>query len=217
MKKVLVGCLGVILLVVVAAGIGGYYFIYRPARTYLASFQQLGEIPQIERQVKNQAPFSAPESGELTSAQVDGFMSVAGQIQARLGGRADELKAKYDEFDRARQGEGGDASVSQVLGAFRDLASFFVEGKRAQVEALNQVGFSLDEYTWVKERVFAAAGMVLTQIDVTELSRAAGGEVPDLDAKRTELDEEVPEQNRALVQPHIAKLREYLTLGFFGL
>ncbi|MFB3852283.1 MAG: hypothetical protein ACE148_00500 [Vicinamibacterales bacterium] len=216
MKKVLVGCLIVLVVAAVLAAVGGYYFIYRPARSYIASFQQIGDIPEIEAGITNKQPFTEPNGGLLSEGQVARYLRAAGRINDRLGARAGELKARYDRMQLGREGR-SDAALSQVLGAFRDLVEFFVEGKRAQVDALNEAGFSLDEYNWVKEHVYAAAGVALSQIDVTELSRAASGETPDLEPRLTGTGEEVPQQNRSLVAPHVEKLREFLAFGFFGL
>jgi len=216
MKKVLVGCLIFLVVAVVLAAVGGYYFIYRPARSYIASFQQIGDVREIEGGITNKTPFSAPEGGLLTEAQVNRFLEAAGQIHARLGARAQQLKAKYDEMEIGREGR-SDASFSEALGAFKDFVEFFVDGKRAQVDALNKAGFSLDEYNWVKEQVYASAGLLLSQIDLTELGRAASGEPPDLEPKQSDIGGEIPEQNRSLVAPHVEKLKEYLAFGFFGL
>lgn len=217
MKKVLLGCLVVVVLAVALLAVGGYYFVYRPAKSYVASFQQLGEVDEIESRVTNRTVFAVPDNGELTGEQVERFMEVAGQIQERLGARAKQLKEKYDSIHEGAGGDDARASIAAVMTSLKDLVEFFVEGKRAQVDALNALGFSLDEYKWVKERVFQAAGVVLTEIDLTALGSAGEGGMPDLDVRRSTADEEVPEKNRALVEPYVEKIREYLPLGFFGL
>ncbi len=218
MKKVLVGCLVVLALAVVLLAVGGYYFVYRPAKSYMASFQQLAEVEELESRVTNKTVFVVPDNGELTGDQVERFMEVAGRIQEQLGTRARQLKEKYDSIQEGVGGDDARRSLVAAMASLRDLVDFFVEGKRAQVDALNALGFSLDEYEWVREQVFAAAGVVLTEIDLSALRNVGEGGMPDLEPRRSTPDEEaVPERNRALVKPYMEKIREYLPLGFFGL
>ena len=44
-----------------------------------------------------------------------------------------------------------------------------MDGKRAQVEALNQANLSVDEYRWVRGRAYAAIGLPVMDIDVGKL------------------------------------------------
>jgi hypothetical protein len=170
MKKWVIGC-GLALLIVLVVGVGaGYWFVYRPAQAYLASFRQLGEIAELDKRVANKSTFTPPDNGELTKATVTRFVKVQEEIQSRLGGRAAELKAKYDQIEAAQKGDKRSASFGEVLGAMKDLAGIIVEGKRAQVEALNQSQFSLEEYQWVRQAVYAAAGVTLSEIDLRNIA-----------------------------------------------
>src|SRR5687768_6610320 len=100
-KKILIGCLVILVLGGVALGVGAY-FLYRAAspviqnaRDALNRFSELGEI---EKQIKNQAPFAAPEKGELTEAQVDRFARVQEHVKSSLGRRFDEIEQKYQHL-----------------------------------------------------------------------------------------------------------------------
>ena len=68
--------------------------------------------------------------------------------------------------------------LPQLVSAYRDLASSWMDAKRAQVEALNATSFSLDEYRWVRSQVYAAAGIPIMEIDVAQI-------VDDVKAGRT--------------------------------
>jgi hypothetical protein len=148
-------------------------------------------------------------------------VKVQESMQARLGARSTELKAKYDQLDKARKGEGRSPSLTEVLGALKDLSGVIVEGKRAQVDALNQAGFSLEEYTWVRGQVYSAAGLTLAQLNLKDLdfqkiaeAAKSGSEAP---MEKATTDQEVPERNKELVKPYAAKLQEWMALAFFGL
>jgi hypothetical protein len=217
MKKWVIGC-GLALLIVLVVGVGaGYWFVYRPAQAYLASFRQLGEIAELDKRVANKSTFTPPDNGELTKATVTRFVKVQEEIQSRLGGRAAELKAKYDQIEAAQKGDKRSASFGEVLGAMKDLAGIIVEGKRAQVEALNQSQFSLEEYQWVRQAVYAAAGVTLSEIDLRNIASAAQTGKRDVEVKTAEVTREVPEINKELVKPYAQKLQEWMGLAFFGL
>jgi hypothetical protein len=217
MKKWVIGC-GLALLIVIVIGVGaGYWFVYRPAKAYIAGFQQLGQLAELDKQVSNTSPFTAPENGELTEAVVARFVKVQEEMQAKLGAKAAELKTKYDMIERAQKGENRSASLTEVLGAVKDLAGILVEGKRAQVNALNQAQFSLEEYHWVRQQVYAAAGVALSEVDLQGFASAVKSGKPDVEVKHAEVNPEVPERNKELVKPFAPKLQEWIALSFFGL
>ena len=217
MKKWAIGC-GLALLIVIVVGIGaGYWFVYRPAKAYIASFAQLGQLVELDKNISNTSRFTAPENGELTEAMVARFVNVQEAMQAKLGARSAELKAKYDLIERAQKGENRSASLGEVLGAVKDLAGVIVEGKRAQVEGLNQAQFSLDEYQWVRQQVYAAAGLALSEIDLKNFANSVKSGRKEVEVKKTDVDRAIPERNKELVKPYAQKLQEWMPLAFFGL
>ena len=105
------------------------------------------------------------------------------------------------------------------MSALRDLANVFVEARRYQVDALNKEGFSQQEYSWVRQQVFEAAGMeVANMVDLTQLERAVrdGTGVDDFSAPKMP-QPDVPAKNRELVKPYMKQFDEWLPLAFFGL
>ena len=44
MKKIVLGCGIVVLLLAIVGGAGMYYFVYRPAKAFVSSMAQLGEV-----------------------------------------------------------------------------------------------------------------------------------------------------------------------------
>jgi len=215
MKKFAIGCAVALLLVLIVGGVLGYVFVWRPARVYLASFAQLGQIAEIDKQVVNKASFTAPTGNELTQEMVARFVAVQEQMQQTLGVRFADLKTKYDQLDRVEKAEHRQPSFTEAMGALKDLTTIIVTAKRAQVEALNKAGFSLDEYRWVRARVYNAAGIPLSEMDLTRIAEAAkqGGQ---MQINRSE-DEQVPDRNKELVQPYAKKLEEWAPLAYFGL
>lgn len=169
MKKLVIGCgLGLVLFAV-AASAAFYYFVYRPAKTFVGSMAEMGEIAELDAKVTNTQAFTGPADGALTAAQVTRFVAVQESLHARLGAKAAELEAKYRDIEQ--RGD-GNASLTEVAGAYKDLFGMIGEAKRAQVEALNAQGFSVEEYGWVKARFYEAAGVEMTGLDFRELATA---------------------------------------------
>jgi hypothetical protein len=216
MKTFALGCLIVVAGLAVVGGTLGYFFIWKPASSYVAGLRQLGELADIDRQVTNKASFTPPANGELTEQLVSSFVSVQEAMQARLGPTFTQLKTKYDEMERVIKSEKRNANALEGLTALKDLATIIVEAKHAQVEGLNQKGLSLNEYEWVRKQVYAAAGVALVELNVKGIAQTAkaGG---DITRMVTTADEKVPARNKELVAPYAEKLKEWVTLGFFGL
>jgi hypothetical protein len=217
MKKLLIGCLVILVLAAVTVAVGSY-FLYRAAspyiedaRNYLEGMSQLGEL---ERQITNRSPYSGPTSGELVDTQVQRFARVQGHVRSQLGQRFKEIESKY-EYLRSNN----NPSVTELLGSLREITGVYVDARRYQVEALNKEGFSQDEYSWVRDRVFAAAGMEIgSQIDIEKLSEAIrnGTGVEGISTDQIPKPD-VPAKNRELVKPYIKQMDEWLPLVFFGL
>ena len=218
MKKVAIGCAVVLLLVLVVGGIGAWWAVNKVKST-VTEFAELGTIPEIERTVVNTASYDAPESGELTGAQVERYLRVQQQVRDHLGTRFAELNRKYESLiERQRRNDDSVLDVPQVIAAYRDLASTYVDAKRAQADALNGEAFSLTEYRWVRRQVYGALGLPVFDLDV-------GGFIDDVKSGRSPRERQLeygaapaaPPANRTLVEPHRTVLEENAALTFFGL
>ena len=212
MKKIAIGCLVVVVLLAVCGGIAGYW-LYSKARSYVGQFQALAEF---DKNVTNVAAFTAPANGELTEDMVRRFVAVQERMHTRLGARVEDMKAKQDAFLKRQQAEHRQASASEAVAVVADLMKLILEGKTAQVEALNQQHFSLEEYAWVKGQVYTAAGMDIVEISIPnlpELAKQGGGVTKPLG----ELGAAVPARNKELVAPLVPKLKDWAPLAFFGL
>lgn len=212
MKKLLLGCLGVSVLLLIAGGVLGYFYVYKPARSFVAGIAQFGEVTELNAKIENKSAFTQPEGGLLTQAMVDRYMNVQQSLRDRMGPRLTELEAKYKRFE----GDSGEQpSVTEVLGAIQDLGTLILEAKRAQVAAINEQGFSLAEYEWVRGAMYEAVDIPLGTTFQDAL-RQAGGEA-DVSAAMQRMGENVPQANRDLVAPLTEKLQENISLAFFGL
>ena len=221
MKKILLALL-------VLFAIGGImaaaatYFLYRAAsgvfdnaRSYVESMSELGEL---DKRIVNQARHLPPASGELTEDQVERFARVQDHVRTALGQRFGEIEKKYEHL-KVNAVSGEQPSMAEMMVALGDLANLFVQARRFQVDALNQERFSQAEYSWVRDRIFQAAGVHVTStIDLRKLEESL--------KQSTGLDNlstpplptiEVPAKNRELIKPHLEKMDGWIPLVFFGL
>jgi len=217
MKKIAIGC-GVLALILLIGAAVATYFVVNKVQSTVAEFTALGEVPEIERGVRNKDVFSPPPSAELTEAQVGRFVQVQQQVRSLVGTRFAEFETKYKDLsERMNKNQGTMLDAPAVIGAYKDLAQTFVAAKRAQVDALNDAGMSLDEYRWIRTQAYAALGVPLGEFDVSQV-------IDDIrEGRQPRQPEGVvvgptgPEVNRTLVEPHRKTLEENAALPFFGL
>lgn len=221
MKKVLVGCLVVLVLCGIAAAAASY-FLYRAAsgvveraQNYLEGMNELGEL---EKQITNRTSHVPPANNELTEEQVARFVRVQDSVRAALGQRVDEIEKKYEHL-KANASSDAQPSITDMMTALGDLANLFVQARRFQVNALNQERFSQDEYSWVRDQIFQAAGVdVASRIDLRKIEESIRQKTGIDDIRAPEVPTlKVPEKNRELVKPHLDKMDKWIPLVFFGL
>jgi hypothetical protein len=218
-KKIAIGCGVVALLFAIATGIG-LYWAYSKAKDYAGSFAQLTAVGDMDQQVSNKSAFAPPETGELTAEQVAQFAKVNEQVQAALGPRFQQLKTRYDELEARMKAESRPAGPAEALTAIKDLAGIVKDVRTAQVAALNAQGLSVEEYRWIRDQAYAAAGMPTALLDIDGFVEAAkGGDVEKLTKgmqRRVSDTLEPNEKNKALVQPISSKLGEWAPLAWLG-
>jgi hypothetical protein len=215
-KKLVIGCL----VIVVLAGIGGAvgtYWVYRKVRGTVAEFAQFQQVPELERQVQNTSAFAPPASGELTASQVERLVKVQASVRANLGASFARMEQRYKALTAKQEATALD--LPEILSAYRDLASSYMDAKRAHVDALNAQGFSLEEYRWVKQQAYTALGLAYLDIDVGKIVQAISAGATDVDPARMagSVGPGGPEANRGLVKPHEKTLMDNVALASFGL
>ena len=94
--------------------------------------------------------------------------------------------------------------------------AFILQAQGAWVDALNAQRFSMDEYQWIRGRVWAASGKNVSQLNTGDLAAALKGN----GAARpiAEAVGPVPAHNREIVAPYQAKAQgTWAPLALFGL
>ena len=222
MSKLAIGCVG-LLAVGVVGGAGASYYAYHRVTSAIAPVAELASLGDIERSVRNHDEYTPPASGQPSRAQVDGLLSVQQAVRARLGNRADDFYQRYRRYFEPVNGVktqlGGPADSAMV--GFRmslDLAGIFVDGKRAQVDALNRLGMSLDEYRWTRSQVYAALDVPFMEVDIPAIvAEVKAGYQPTPRAFDVKRAASASPAVRKMVEPHRKVLEDNVGLAFFGL
>jgi hypothetical protein len=216
MKKLAIGC-GIALLLTGMAAAGVAYYVYRQVGSAFTQLAELGKVPDLERGVRNQARFAPPASEELTASQVARLIQVQSSVRQKLGDRMGAFNAKYKTLAEKKDASYSDAPA--LLQAYSDLALTWLEGKRTQIDALNDAGLSLDEYRWIRDQAYRAIGMAYMDFDIGRIvDEARRGVSPSGSSQlRGSMGPAGPASNRALTQPVKQQLADNIALASFGL
>jgi hypothetical protein len=216
MKKLALGC-GIVLLLMGIAGAGLAYYVYRQVSDTVRQFAAFAEVPELERGIRNRAPFTPPATGELTEQQLERLVQVQSRVRDRLGSRFAEFETKYKTLlDKQRANA---LDLPAIVAAYRDLASAWMDAKRQQIEALNEASFSLEEYRWVRDRAYRAIGQPFVEIDVTRIIDDITQGVSDVDRTtlRGALGPDEKDPNSTIVTRFKKHLEDNLALATLGL
>jgi hypothetical protein len=216
MKKLAIGC-GVLLLVGLVGAAGASYYLYHKVSSAVAGFAELGSLPEIERSVRKQGPYTPPASGEPSPAQVERLLAVQQAVRTRLGVRADQIEHRYQKLLAKDSATVVDAP--ELISAYRDLAAAYMDAKRAQVDALNRAGLSLEEYRWTRSQAYAALGMPMMDLDLSRIITDVkeGRQPPESTYRMTVAVPTGSPAVKKLVEPHRKALEGNAGLAFFGL
>lgn len=216
MKKLAIGC-GIVMLVVGLAAAGVAYYLYRQVASTVTQFAELAEIPNIERTIRNRAPFTPPPTAEITEAQIEKLVQVQSEVRRRIGERMKEFESKYKALADKDNADITDAPA--LLRAYADLAKTWLDAKRSQVDALNTAGLSLEEYRWIRDQAYKALGMAFVDLDFAKIVEDAKSGVSSDSPGRLlgAIAPEGPEINRERIEKFKKQLEENLALASFGL
>jgi hypothetical protein len=211
MKKFLVGCLGVIGVVAIAGGIAVYVFYIKPATEFVGGVARMGqEYAELEQRIADRGTYQPPEDNRVTEEQFARFLAAQQQIRARMEGRFGELQVKYEAMEGEIEAQQREPRMQEMAEAYRDMGDLLLEAKRAQVDALNDHEFSLQEYAWVRYQVYRAIGESVA-VAAGPMAAGEGQPEPPADTGRPHPD------TVAMVEPHHEALMQAHALAWWGL
>lgn len=215
MKKFVIGCLLVLVLLAMGAAIVGYLGL-RYVRSALSESGGIARVADHEKEIRNTTAFEPPKSGELTEEQVRRLVAVQQAVRERMGARFSELETKYQ--DVAQRPEPSLPDIPRLAAAYRDLIGLWSEAKKTQVEALNAQNFSIAEYRWVRNQAYRALGVMIADVDISRIIEdVKAGRAPEGLERRKTTGPEGPDMNRKLVEQYRRQLEENVPIASFGL
>lgn len=224
MRKFAAGCLVGLCLLLAGAGVVAWlaWDFLRPIVTTVTEVtdgvKRLGQVTDLDKGLTATAPFTPPESGALTAEQVARFVRVQTRVRAALGTRGQRFADTYRTLGRAPDGTARIPSLPDLLGGLSGLSDVYLEAWRAQVAAMNQDGFSRDEFSWVRLRVYQAAGLDAVRYDARDLERVLESLARGVQREAPQVSlPDAPAVNKALVKPHLALVSSWLPMAVFGL
>jgi len=206
MGKFLVGCVVVVFVLAVGAGGVGYFFFIKPAVDFGQDVARFGqEYQEIEQQIENRDPYQPPSDREVTQDQFDRFLAAQRYMRQELEGSLTELQEKYQEMDEEIKAEDRDIEVRELMEAYRGLGDLLIDTRRTQVQAMNEHGFSQEEYVWVRNQVYQAIGESVA----VGMGQFTEDEQPDR-------GDRVHPNTIEMVEPHKEELMESHVLAWWG-
>lgn len=222
MKKILAGCLIVLVIALIGFGVAGFY-AYRAMRPMIDNassyMDKAREATRLGEGIKNTTAFAPPATGELTLTQVERFLAVQSRVRSDLNDKWDVVEKKSSEIRARAERNSNDWTLSELASVFSEMGTIYLDGRKSQITALNTQRFSEAEYEWVRRRVYEAAGVQLAgNLDLSKIESLArdnagksGVDLPAMNLPK------VPEKNIALVKPHVGLIKEWIPMAVLGL
>jgi hypothetical protein len=211
-KKLLTGCLVVVLVLVVGAG-AAWWFLLRPmwnaGGEMLSGAKDWATSLDLGDDITNQAPYDPPADGRLTPAQVSALVKVQEVVVREMGS---DLRALAERAQQAQQARAADQppDLQDLATAYRETSALLGRLKAAQAAGVNAAGLSRDEYAFVRRQALAALPLL---VDVQGMPGLPG--LPGLEAAapRDDAEREAARHNAELLRPHLPLLRQTLGAG----
>lgn len=211
-KKILVGCLVTLLVLVLCLGLA-WWFVLRPmwnagvegAKTWVSAVD-------LGADIRNQAPYDPPADSRMTPAQVEAFVQVQQVIAAEMGPDLARLARQTQAGAGERASGAREPTVQDLAHLFSEGTALLTRARAAQAKGVNQVGMSRGEYAWVRRQsLVAMSELIPTAPDAGTLAAMAGLPAFTGPDPGDEAAQDAARHNAELLRPHLGLLLE--TLG----
>jgi hypothetical protein len=212
-RRVIAVLLGLVALVAIGlVGFSLYFYRYSRYSTFFRANSHVAIARALEQRIQNKSEYVPPAGNDVADDQIARFLKVEHRVESTIGPHSGELQQAFEEIER-KAGQPGGLTVRPALKSLGGIGSVFNEARQEQVAAMNATGFSRGEFEWVRRRLYAGAGVELSQIDLEGLSHVEDVEesvaVRTLEARQTAVAD-------ARLQQHADTLRRWRPMAFFG-
>lgn len=220
MRKILFGCTIFFLIALVAGGVLFYKGCVVPIRNVTADVMQMTKLGGYNAGLTNKAPYTPPADGVLTPDQIGRFLAVQTEVRAAAGASFTRVRERFESLPGRMKNAQGEYKFdfNEMMSTFKGIGPDIVKVKEAQVAALNQHGFSLQEYRFVRESILRAMGEKVGSYieDLTMGPDSTGtSRNPKVETKPP-AEARVPAENVAAVKTVADSLKAWLPVAALG-
>lgn len=159
-KKILTGCLVVVLVAAVALG-ATWWFVLRPMWSAgVSGARDWATTLDLGQEITNDAPFAPPADGRLTPEQVEALVRVHSVISREMGADLASLAERAQAAHAARE-RNQPPTMQDVVTTARELSSVMSKLRRVQAAGVNEAGLSRQEYAFVRKQALAALPLLV--------------------------------------------------------
>lgn len=197
----------ILIVLILAAAIGGWYGYSTYIKPFTDFAQSTGEFADemdaIEQGLQHKGPYTPQPNAELTDDQFQRFLKAQENLYGQLRPHLAELESEYEQLEQEREASGSESGFRETAEAFDGSKDLLLMVRRSQVNELNKHNFSVEEYNWVRDRVYLAVTGGMAQESGLQNER---GRSP-----------EVSQEEIAMVAQHREQLMETQALMWLGL
>lgn len=220
MRKILFGCTIFFLVALVAGGVLFYKGCVVPIRNVTADVMQMTKLGNYNAGLANKSTYTPPADAILSPDQIGRFLAVQAEVRAAAGASFTRVRERFESLPGRMKDEQGQFKFdfTEMMSTFKGIGPDIVKVKEAQVAALNNHGFSLQEYRWVRESILRAMGEKVGSYieDLTSGSDSTGtGQGPKGETK-VPAEARVPAENVAVVKGVADSLKAWLPIAALG-
>ena len=138
MKKVLAGCLIVIVIAIFGFGVVAFY-AYRAMKPVIDNasnyMDKAREITRLGDEIKIKTPYKPPATSELTTTQVERFLAVQTRVRSDLNDQWEQIEKKTAEIKAKADANRQDWTLSEVASQRAQCPAVFRRGIRVGADA----------------------------------------------------------------------------------
>ena len=145
MKKILAGCLIVLVIALIGFGVAGYYAfrVMKPVIDNASGYMDKArEVTRLGEGIKNTTAFEPPASGELTLTQVERFLAVQSRVRSDLNDKWAQVEKQAANIRARAERNSNDWTMSELTSVFSEIGTIYLDGRKSQIVALNTQRFS---------------------------------------------------------------------------
>ena len=213
-----IGCGSALIVLLIILSVGGYFaikFVGGKIVGASSEYRRLSEIVTLDKEIVNQSPYTPPEDGLMSLEQRDALVRIQSEINDVLGSDQEQIIRDFIELAKETDSAKDIKKLPKLISLSRKLVGPLHRAKKAQIDAINREGISMEEYEWLRTQAMMVFDIPVVQFNLKQLLDQSD-EGTDTSSEASRVLTSQP-QNRKLLENHEALLRKTLPLSAVGL